>query len=217
MCEDAGNLGIRGKAHRYVILEGEGIPEEYILRSHELDTLVYEGSAIVPEEMCAAWYAANKDIYTVILDAAGKIAACANLSPIKEGVYEDIIKGRLTDGSLPAEAILKYKKPGLYDLYVSSVAVHPAHRGRGIFLAIINSVADKLIHLSKEGIFFRRAAANAVTCSGARLCLLFGMHELAAENGARIFELSMLPPTFNTPTKQYKELYRIYSRHSQFM
>ncbi len=104
-----------------------------------------------------------------------RIIAYVNISPVTVEYYTKISSGEFVDSLLPADAIVDYAFPDLYDLYFSSIVVHPDYQNTSVFLVIFKAIVEKFITLGKEGIIVRRMIADVVTDRGEKFCEMFGM------------------------------------------
>lgn len=197
---------------RYSIIEGAAVTARDIEQARRLDQMVYDEEYHVPQRQCVAWNRRNNRIYTMVRDnRTDQIVAYINISPVTEEYYKKIASGSFLDTYLPPEAIVEYALPDLYDLYFSSVVVHPDYQNSSIFVLLFNAVARKFLTLGEEGILIRRMVADAVSERGEKFCRLFGMQKKkTSDHHSRIYEVQMLPPEFHVSSQATRELYRYY-------
>ena len=163
----------------FEVIEGKNVTDKDIYQALMLDRLVYDEIYFIGYEQCLRWNKANNRIYTMIKDTdTGKIATYVNISPVTEEFYDKIRGGYFIDATLPASAVVSYDIPGLYDLYFSSVVIHPDYRNTGLFRPLLEAITDKFVKLANEGIYVRRMVADAVSDNGIRFCKMFGMSEV---------------------------------------
>ncbi len=207
---------------RYTIIEGEAVEWQDIAEALELDKLVYDEEYYVSLEQCMEWYERNNKIYTMIRDNhSGKIIAYVNISPVTEEYYEKIKSGTFIDTYLPADAIVSYDLPDIYDVYFSSIVVHPDYQNSIIFQKLFMAITEKFNKLGKEEILVKRMVADAVSDKGVKFCKLFGMKQVVnSSHESKIYEVTMLPPEFrisSTPTKELFDYYNLkYKELSQY-
>lgn len=196
----------------YTIIEGKQVTADDIEQARQLDRLVYDEEYFVSLQQCLQWYGRNRQIYTMLRDnQSGNIIAYVNLSPVTAEYYEKIRSGNFVDTFLPAEAIVDYDLPDIYDLYFSSIVVHPDYQNLGLLLTLFNAIAKKFLNLGKEGILIRRMVADAVSERGVKFCKLFGMTCLkGSSHDSQIYEAELLPPNFRVSSKPTRELYSFY-------
>lgn len=209
---------------KITIIEGKDVTADDIAQAAHLDTLVYDELFCAPVDICLKWNSVNNRIYTMAKDEeTGKIVAYVNLSPITDYYYEQIKSGTFLDIYLPAEAIVSYDMPScMYNLYFSSIVIHPDYQNTGIFLPLYNAIVNKFIALGKSGIFIHRMVADAVSERGRQFCRLFGMNNVKnSEHNSTIYEVSLLPPRFKVSSRPTKELYdfynTVYNENKDFM
>lgn len=196
------------------IIEGKDVTEDDIEQAAFLDTLVYDPIFCAPKDVCLKWNGVNNRIYTMARDTkSGKIIAYVNLSPITNHYYELIKSGNFLDVYLPQEAIVSYDMPScMYNLYFSSIVIHPDYQNTGVFLPLFNALVKKFIALGETGIFIHRMIADAVSERGKQFCRLFGMQNVkSSEHNSSIYEISLLPPKFKVSSRPTKELFDFYS------
>lgn len=197
---------------RYSVIEGAAVTAQDIEQARKLDQMVYDAEYHVPQRQCIAWNRRNNRIYTMVRDTVtDQIVAYVNISPITEEYYRKIASGSFLDTYLPPEAIVKYALPDLYDLYFSSIVVHPDYQNTSIFALLFNAVVRKFLTLGEEGILVRRVVADAVSDRGEKFCKLFGMQrKKTSDHNSRIYEVQMIPPQFRVSSQATRELYRYY-------
>ncbi len=208
-----------GQKGRFSLISGREVTPEDIREAVELDRLVYDEVYWVDAEQCEKWFAINPDIYVMVKDNdAGKIVAYVNVSPLESECFEMMRSGDFIDTGITENMILGYDKPGLYDVYFSSVVIHPDHRNSGVFRLMLSAVAEKFISLGERGVFVRRVVADAVTEHGEKFCRLLGMHKVRGSgHGSALYEVTMIPPKFRPVTKSRKRLRDLYQRKNDEM
>ena len=202
--------------NRFTITEGREVSVDDIREAIIIDKIVYSDEYIVTLDLCLEWGKRNPQIYTMIRDNnTGKIVAYVNLSPVTDECYKKIKSGEFLDIYLPGEAIVPYDKPGLYNLYFSSIVILPEYQTTNMFFMLFNAVINKFIALADNGFYFKHIIADAVTGKGQKICKVFGMERIKnSKHKSDIFEVIMLPPKFKCPTKTTKTLFNIYSNYN---
>lgn len=198
---------------RLIVVESKQVSDSDIAQALELDRITYPGEYQLPLERCIAWNRRNDRIYTMLRDdATNRIIAYVNVCPITEEYYERIRSGTFYDTDLPENAVMEYSMPALYDLYFSSIVVHPDYRSAAVFALLFRAIMNKFIALGKAGFLARRMLADAVTEKGEKFCELFGMERLyASGHQSSIFEVQMMPPRFRVSSRLTRELFDFYS------
>lgn len=209
---------------KLTIIEGKDVTADDIAQASYLDTLVYDNMFCAPVDICLKWNSVNNRIYTMARDEeTGKIVAYVNLSPVTDYYYEQIKSGSFLDVYLPPEAIVSYDMPScMYNLYFSSIVIHPDYQNTGVFLPLYTAIVNKFIDLGKSGIFIHRMIADAVSERGRQFCRLFGMYNIKnSEHNSTIYEVSLLPPRFKVSSRPTRELFdfynTIYNENKDFM
>jgi len=202
---------------RYSIVEGPEVTPADINQAIKLDMLVYDDEYIVTLHQCLEWIKKNNRIYTMIRDdETDRIIAYVNISPVTVEFYTKIAGGNFIDAMLPAEAIVDYEYADLYDLYFSSIVVHPKYQNTAVFSIMFEAIVQKFLKLGEEGMLVRRMVADVVSERGGKFCEMFGMTKHSdSSHESEIYEISLLPPSFRTPTRSTKELFKLYEEQAK--
>lgn len=202
---------------KYSVIEGRAVTTENIDEARKLDMLVYKEEYYVSLRQCLEWNKKNSRIYTMIQDDdTGRIVAYVNVSPVTDEYYEKIRSGKFIDTYLPPEAIVDYVLPDTYNVYFSSIVVHPDYQNSQVFLKLFNAVAAKFAELAKEEILIKRMVADAVSEKGEKFCELFGMEKRKdSDHDSEIYEVYLLPPKFRVASRATRELFDVYSKISK--
>ena len=194
------------------IITGRQITVEDIRKAIILDTLVYDNVYHVDITRGEEWFRANPDIYVMAKDnVTEKIIAYVNISPITDECYDMIKKGDFIDSGITADMILSYDMPFPYNVYFSSIVIHPDYQNTQVFMQLFNAIVEKFIYLGEHDVFVHRMLADAVTKNGEKFCKLFGMNPVKASNHeSMLYEITMIPPKFRIISKMSKQLYDYY-------
>jgi hypothetical protein len=210
LTEPSGALGER----RISLISGKQVTAQDIADAAYLDRLVYDDIFLVTVEQCAEWIAVNPDIYILAKDLnTDKFIAYANLMPVTDECYERLKNGDFIDTGITPDMILSYDMPCPYNLYFSSIVIHPDYQNTEVFMEIFNAIIDKFINLGEHEVFIQRMIADAVTSNGEKFCKLFGMTKLkGSTHDSSLYEVTMIPPKFRVLSKKSKLLYDYYKK-----
>ncbi|MCL2874442.1 MAG: hypothetical protein FWE29_05900 [Defluviitaleaceae bacterium] len=199
------------------IIEGESITVEHIKQILNLDKLVYDECYQNTLESSMDGFERNSDTYTMLYSSsADKIVAYVLVTAITDEYYDLIKSGRLIDAYLPPEAAVSYDHPGIYNLYFSSVVIHPDYQMVGVLKYLLEAFVEKLISLGDEGFYMKRVVADAVTDKGEKFCSLVGMDRLyESDHNSVIYEMELLPPKFKAITTAHAKFYDYYMEVSK--
>ena len=199
---------------RFSIISGKDVTAQNIADASYLDPLVFDDIYLVTVEQCEEWMAANPDIYVLAKDnQTGRFIAYANLTPVTDECYERIRNGDFIDTGSTADMVLSYDMPFPYNLYFSSIVIHPDYQNTEVFMEMFNAIVDKFITLGDREVFIRRMIADAVTKNGEKFCKLFGMTKVKdSSHDSSLYEITMIPPKFKILSKKTKLLYDYYQR-----
>lgn len=165
----------------------------------EIDYLVLREDLIASVETAIEWYDYNYYTYLAIREKRSqRIAGYITLLPITEDTYNQIMSGDFMDKEFTKESLLQYEAPGLYTIYVASVAIHPNYQNTNAFLELYNIAIDMFVQLAEEReIFVEKILAEASTNQGEKLCKLLGMKKhCSSTSGTDIYTLTLIPPEF---------------------
>lgn len=178
-----------------------------------LDEVVYNESFRGISEICQKWLIRNPEIYTAILEKdTEEVIGYINVMPLKKSYIDQILNGDYIDVIIPEEAICEYDEPGTYYLYLSSIVIRPDYQKTIAFKILFDAVTQKIINLSKRGIYFKEMIADAVSQEGECVSKGFGMDICGlSAHESKIYQVSLLPPRFSIKTKLTKELRDIYA------
>lgn len=154
----------------------------------------------------------NKYIYVMLEDIkTKKIIGYINAMPINNTLYEIIKKGEIIDVTINDENIETYDLPDTYNLYISSVALHPKYHNSGAFKLLYDALILLIIELFKREIYFSKVIADAVSPIGEKLCKYIGMVKCEdSKHQSKIFEGSLLPINIRYTTRLSKKLFDLY-------
>jgi hypothetical protein len=207
---------IENKTENPKLISGLDVKENDIRQALELDHLVYkyDDSFQFPIEKCLEWHSINPDIYFMLKDIVEeKIIAYVNLAPITKECFDIIKTGEVWDIEISEDSILPYEFPGVYYLNFTSIVVHPDHRNVGCIIKFIDAIANKIISLSQQEIYFKAMVADAVTPEGEKFCKMFGMQKvLETKHDSKIYSVSLLPPEFKKSSKSITRLFECYHK-----
>lgn len=196
----------------YKVHCGKEITPQMIFEAVEIDKLVYNDSYIGNYDNCVKWWKKNKYIYVMLEDIkTKKIIGYINAMPINNTLYEIIKKGEIIDVTINDENIETYDLPDTYNLYISSVALHPKYHNSGAFKLLYDALILLIIELFKREIYFSKVIADAVSPIGEKLCKYIGMVKCEdSKHQSKIFEGSLLPINIRYTTRLSKKLFDLY-------
>lgn len=163
----------------------------------EIDYLVLREDLIASIETAIEWYDYNEYTYIAIRDkGTKKIAGYFTLLPITQDTYNLILSGDFMDKEFTTDSILTYDAPGLYILYVASVAIHPYYKNSNAFIELYNAVIDVLLSLATEReIYISEIIAEASTKQGEKFCKIMGMKKYCSTTtNTDVYTLTLIPP-----------------------
>ena len=163
----------------YKVYFGNEIKEEMIYQAVEIDKLVYNDSYIGDYYKCINWWKKNKFIYVMIQDIrTKKIIGYINSMPIDNILYNKIKNGEIIDVMIGEEDIETYDLPDIYNLYISSVALHPSYHNTGAFKFLYDALMKLITELFKRELHGRPHGRNyrryCCTSTGYRIWYRFG-------------------------------------------
>lgn len=190
---------IKPASNSFEILYPGAMKREDFLETDEIDYMVLREDLIASVETAIEWYEYNNYTYVAIRDkSTKKIAGYFTLLPITEDTYNLILSGDFMDKEFTTDSILQYDAPGMYLLYVASVAIHPIYQNTNAFIELYNAVIDIMIYLAKHrDVYVSQILAEASTKQGEKLCKIMGMKKYGATNfDTDVYTLTLIPPEF---------------------
>jgi pimeloyl-ACP methyl ester carboxylesterase len=163
-------------------------------RAHEIDVASFKhiprsGENLLPRGLSTQWILVNPDIYTFLLDQnAERVVGYLNAMPVKEEVFDELMRGEKGDPEVTADDIVLFDRPGDFALYIMCVAIEASARrvGQGVFHEalglLVNALEDKLLRYYRQfGFRVRTVGAVGWTPEGKKLCELLGMQRTGHE------------------------------------
>lgn len=196
----------------YKVYWGNSLTEEMIYQAVGIDKLVYNDSYIGDYQKCVGWWKKNRFIYVMIEDVRmKKIIGYINAMPIDDVLYDKIKNGEIIDVTIDEENIETYDLPDTYNLYISSVALHPSYHNTGAFKFLYDALMMLITELFEREIYFSRILADAVSPIGERLCKYIGMSKCKeSEHHSKIYEGYLIPNNLRSTTKLSKNVFGLY-------
>lgn len=204
---------VSGDEHFHLLAPSE-ISRSDLDGTIELDKFVYPDELIPDSDSVWSWFSSNPDIDFIIKETvSGKVIAYAEAMPVSDESYAGIKSGQAVDLKfMTAENIMSYEMPGVYNIYISSIVIHPKYRNTVVFRMLFDALVRRCMSLVENEVFVGKLLADVVTPECTKFCKLFGMKNLGGtEHGTTLFEAVMMPPEFRTTsrlTKQLKDIYR---------
>jgi hypothetical protein len=193
-------------------------PEEFqkhILEGIAIDSQHYNTDFVGLFDVCLAWYEANQDIYTFVLDAQDKLVGYINAMPVEEDTYNAILRGDFLDNNISPDSIMQFNFPGEFYLYFCSIGVDQAYKKDGrVFRLLFNAFIEKITQWCDDGYVIKGIVCDAITKEGIKLCEIVGCKKFSvSKHDSTLYVLSMLPPELKPtthPTRQLIEKYKTY-------
>lgn len=178
-----------------------------------VDASVYPSEALNPT-IALSWLARNPDIYTVVLDSADDhVCGYVNAMPLADGYFRELGSGNVDDTHIPAHAIRLYDAPGVYKMWICSIAMAPAYQCTRAYTLLLDAFADSLIKLAARDIFVSDIMCDAITIGGERLAERVGLRPVVeSPRGTWIYQGSLLPPRILLPSSNSDTLNALYAR-----
>lgn len=186
------------KFNFYIIPPGE-MDRDSFKETDDIDYLVLREDLIASIDTALEWYEYNNYTYIAIRDTStNKIAGYFTLLPVTEDTYNKILSGDFMDKDFTKDAILQYETPGIYSIYVASVAIHPNYQNSNAFLELYNAAIDMFLELAQErDIYIDKLIAEASTKQGEKLCKLLKMIKYCSTTtNTDVYTLTLIPPEF---------------------
>jgi len=194
-----------------VVIGPKKCTEEDIKETYHIETLVLRADLISDWGEALKWYRHNDHTCLGARDlASNKLVAFATILPVSDEWYQSFLAGKIRDNEIDLDDIEKYDCLGFYNLYISSVCVHPDYQGSNAFQIVFNAIMDMLIDLAQGEKFVNKIMAEASTDDGKRLCRFIGMEKVGeSEHNTSIYQFGLVPP--------YPPSLRLQSRKGKYL
>jgi len=195
----------------YEIVHGREAPPESVEGVVALDAIALDALYRVSADDDRALFRLNRENGLIVLEkTTGDVVGYLMMLPVTDETYSMIRRGRFVDTDLRPGMVVRYDRPGEYDLYFASLVVHPEHR-EGLALRLLDAAAQDLLDLAGRGIHISRMLADAVSEDGERLCRSLGFGEVCStDHHSKIYESVGLPPQLRKVTTVTKRLVDVY-------
>lgn len=192
---------------------GRNVTPEMIYQAVGIDGCVYSNEYQGVYETCINWWKKNPAIYVMIEDSQTKrIVGYINAMPLSNAYYQRIRSGETIDTDIPSEEIETYDFPDTYQLYFSSIAIHPDYHNTNAFKALFDGFIIHILGLYEREIYFSSIVADAVSAIGEKLCKYIGLSHITNSNhGSKIYEGMLMPPKILPKTNLCKRLIASYA------
>jgi hypothetical protein len=210
---------IQGEAPLYsnddfTIISGGQFTDDDIAETHSIETRLLPENLISESSEVKKWFKHNGFSSIGVRDNSTKkiIAFCTAL-PVSDTWYDEFRNGNITDVVIDLNDIEKYEIPGIYNIYISVLCVHPDYQGPTyIFKLLYNAMINIFITLTKNEIFIYRLLADASTPDGERMCRFLGMKKVCeSKHDTNIYESYLIPPTLRLRNARGKNLLDYYA------
>lgn len=198
---------------RYETLHGRDAPSDAIEGLVALDAVSLDASYRVSADDDRALFLSNRENGLVVTEKpSGEVVGYSMMLPVAEEVYALIRQGRFVDTRLDPGMVVRYDRPGEYDLYLAALVVRPDHR-EGVTLRLLDAMAQDLVDLAGRGVYVRRMLADAVSDDGERLCRALGFDRVCVtDHASKIYEAVGLPTQLRDVTATMGRLFDAYGR-----
>jgi hypothetical protein len=205
---------IRLDSEKFNCYIGRNVSPEMIYQAVGIDGCVYSNEYQGVYETCINWWKKNPAIYVMIEDnQTKKIVGYINAMPLNNDYYQKIRSGETIDTDIPSEEIETYDFPDTYQLYFSSIAIHPDYHNTNAFKALFDGFIIHILELYDREIYFSSIVADAVSAIGEKLCKYIGLTHITNSNhGSKIYEGTLIPPSILPKTNLCKRLITVYQQ-----
>jgi GNAT superfamily N-acetyltransferase len=124
----------------------------------------------------------------------GALAGYYQFLPVTAAYRDEILAGRVRDGSIPLEAIVPYQDRGApYHLYLCSMAVRPEWRRRGVASRLYREEAAFQQRMALSGRRLESLVSVVWSACGARFFERIGLPRASTDFGGRAIHYRTLP------------------------
>ncbi len=143
------------------------------------------------------WHHHNPNIYTVITDLKKKnVIGLIEALPLNSEYSNRLYLSELNDTEIPADAIMKFDKPAILKLYISSVIIDTFYYNSDIFIFMFDAFLKKLLMLARKGIYFSEVFADIINPQGRKIARYWEMEKVNdTQHSSSIYKLTLIPPS----------------------
>lgn len=147
------------------------------VRICEIEKSHYPSEYSSSPELMQNLYKKNIEIYLCVRDNENSsIVGFVSLIPVREEVFNAILKGDFNDSEISADDILKYDKPGEYRGHIQSMVVAKECKNKSILLILYRELKKRLRNFEQKNIEFSAITADVVSMFGEKVDVdLLGM------------------------------------------
>ena len=193
----------------YQIIKGKEITRQHVKQALELDFICYNDEYHLDYDKCYGYLDKNNYIYVMLL-SDDKVIGYINFSPINDIAYNRIYHGE-KDNFLTFDEVETYDFSNIesnikkeYNLYFSSIVLHPAYRKKGLSNVLIEGLVNHIKDLQDMGIKIKRILADCVSYEGELMVSKLGLKKIAeTSRGTSTYECYINP--FNGNITKYNE------------
>lgn len=198
----------------FSVIAGNKFTDADIAEAHAIEKKLLPHNLISEPDEVKRWFIHNGYSSIGIRDNSTKkiIAFCTAL-PVRDAWYNNFRDGNITDVEISLADIEKYDFPGIYNIYISVLCVHPDYQGpTQIFKLLYDAMVNIFINLTKNEIFIYRLLADASTPDGVRMCRFLGMEKVCdSKHTTSIYESHLIPPKLRLRNARGKSLIDYYA------
>jgi len=170
------------------IEHGPELDAGWCRRIHDLAVTAYSVELLIPEARLRAWHRANPEIFWLALQGDA-LAGYLSALPLAPQVFRRTFEPTFCElSTITPDAVRRYRDPGEYAVFVSSIVVAERHRGSSPVSRLLRvALLEDLARLEARGIMITELSSEAVSEAGERAMASLGMTLHAhARTGGRL-------------------------------
>ena len=187
-----------------------------IIQTYEIEKILLREELISSWEEAYKWYQYNPYTFIGVRDKkSNKVVGFCTIIPVSDEWFNLFKSGLIDDTQIDVSYIRKYDIPDFYNIYISSVCVHPDYQGTfGVFTILYNAIIEMFLKFAQNNeIYIYKLLAEASTFDGERLCKLIGMKKTGeTKHKTDIYESYLIPPSLRLKSRNGKKLLNYYSK-----
>ena len=154
------------------------------------------------------------ETWGILYSDPGEIEGYWSFVPVFPDYFDKLMEGIILEGAITREMIPPKNEKGRFDIYLTTIALREAYRGKGLVQLLYQSFVKAIEAFAEKGVYFNRIGANAYTDAGYAVSTkVFGMQFLRkCPSRGRLMEGNFYPFLQNGILSKNSALTTLYYR-----
>ncbi len=162
----------------------------------ELAAMAYKESDLIPLEILERWWQQHPSLFLLAYKDE-RLCGYISAFPLNNQAFKRTLEPDFDEKKLELSSILSFEAVGAYQMYFSSIVVHPEWRGRGISKALRKTFLNNLILLWLAGRCVTQLSSLVVSAQGVTMMKSLGMNAFQKGQEEDIFYANLTEKSLN--------------------